>query len=132
MATIEEVLGRDIAFKSDFVLTPTGDLDTIAGLENLKDALLRRLVTTPGTLIHRPTYGVGIKSYLNGLNSLGAQRQLGISIKEQFELDSRVEKVTSVKITNSDSNPGLVVVEVRIKVVGYQETAIKFVPFGDI
>lgn len=132
MATIEENLKKDIAFKSDLVLGPTGDLDTIQGLDNLKEALLRRLLTTPGSMIHRPTYGVGIKNYQNGISSLTTQRRLAMAIIEQFREDERVESVTGVSVEYNDNTPDLVQVKVSVKVVGYGETTFGFIPFGDV
>jgi phage baseplate assembly protein W len=132
MATAEEIYGKDIAHKSDYIVTPTGDLDTIAGLENVKDALLRRLVTTPGSLIHRPNYGVGIKSYQNAPSSLAYQRELAGKIKEQFELDPRVDEVLGVAVDYDDLEPQKVLIKVRLNLVGYGETAMNFIPFGDV
>ena len=132
MATVEENLKKDIAFKSDLVLGPTGDLDTIQGLDNLKEALMRRLITTPGSLIHRPTYGVGIKAYQNAPNTTANQRKLALSIMDQFKEDPRVEAVTSVSVEYKDSTPEIVQVKVSVKVVGYGETTFGFIPFGDV
>lgn len=133
MATIEEFYKRDFAFKSDFVVTASGDLDTVTGLENLKDALYRRLITHPGSLVHRPNYGVGIKDYQNAPGSLAVQRRLALRIQEQFERDPRVEKVTGVSVNVPDSlKPDLFKVTVRVKPAGYDETQMQFIAFGDV
>lgn len=132
MSTIEEFLKKDIAFKDDFVKTASGDLDVIAGLSNLKDALFRCLITTPGTVIHRLEYGVGIKDFQNSLNSSASQKQLTTRIQEQFEKDFRVERVIGVSVDHKDKTPDLVEVKIRIKVVGYGETLFSFTPFGDV
>ena len=131
MASIDEFLKKDIAFKSDFVKSPTGDLDTIQGLDNLKEALMRCLLTTPGSIIHRPEYGVNIKAYQGALNSIENQRRLAITIKEQFEKDSRVEQVIGVSVDYKDKTPEMVTINVRVRVVGYGETGFGFIPFGD-
>lgn len=130
MATAEETLKKDIAFRDDFVRSATGDLDTISGLANLKAALFRRLITSPGSLIHRPNYGVGIKDYQNSMSDLPNQQNLALRIKEQFELDPRVEKVVGVRINYTDAEPEKVVIVVRVKVVGYDELTASFKPFG--
>lgn len=132
MSTITEFLKKDIAFKDDFVLTASGDIDVIEGLDNLKDALFRCLITTPGTVIHRLEYGVGIKNFQNGINSIDAQRQIALKIQEQFEKDFRVEKVLGVIVDYKDKTPDKVEVKIRIKVVGYGETLFSFTPFGDV
>lgn len=133
MATAEEIYKRDLAFASDFVVSAAGDLETATGLENLKDALFRRLVTTPGSLIHRPNYGVGIKAFQNSINSVETQRQIAGRIQEQYERDPRVEKVLGVSIRNfSDAEPEKIEIVVRYKPVGYGELQTTFTPFGGV
>lgn len=131
MSSIDEFLKTDLAFKKDLVPTASGDLDVISGMENVKEALFRRLITTPGTLIHRPEYGVNVKQFQGALNSLENQRRLAMAIQEQFEQDERVEKVLGVSIDSKNRTPDLVIVNVRVKIVGYGETSFGFVPFGD-
>lgn len=131
MATLDEVFKRDIAFKGDFVLTPTGDIDVISGLENLKQALFHRIITSPGSLVHRPTYGVGIKDYLNGPASLSLQTELARRIQEQLILDPRVEEVLGVGFSFTDSRPDLTRIVVRVKPRGYDELGFTFLPFGE-
>lgn len=132
MATIEEFLKTDISFKSDFVPTPSGDLDIIAGLDNLKEALFRRLLTTPGSLIHRPTYGVNIKKFQNSVSNLDGQRKLALAIQEQFKQDERVESVLGIQVKIDDKAPDRIEILVRVNVVGYGETSFGFIPFGDV
>jgi hypothetical protein len=131
MSNITEILGCDIAHKGDFLLTATGDLDVISGLANIKDALFRRLVTTPGTLIHRPNYGVGIEDFEGALMSLENQRTLAGRIQEQFEQDPRVEQVTGVQVIVDDVTPDKIQIIVRVKISGYDEITASFVPFGE-
>ncbi len=132
MSQLDEFLKRDIAFKSDFVETATGDLDVISGLDNLKEALFRRLVTTPGSVIHRPEYGCNLKAYQGSLNNLENKRRLAQTIKEQFESDTRVEQVTGVSFKSDDNKPDMIEINVKVSVRGYGETAFGFVAFGDV
>lgn len=132
MATIEETLGRDFAFTTDLVRSPTGDLDTITGLPNIRQALLHRLMTVPGSLIHRPLYGVGVKQFQNAPSSLAVLRSLAIRIQEQFMQDPRVEKVEGVRVVRDDYSPELVYIIIRVKIVGYGETELKYTPFGEV
>jgi len=130
MANIDEFLGTDIAHASDLVVSASGDLSTITGLANVKMALFHRLITNPGALAHRPEYGVGIKNYQNAINTLASQQQIAARIQEQFELDPRVEGVKGVAVDYDELNPSLVKFTVRVKIVGYGETAMTFTPFG--
>ena len=131
MSKLEDFLKKDISFYSDFVLTPSGDLDVISGLENLKNALYRRLLTTPGTLIHRPDYGVGIKDFQNSLNSLSNQQKLAMRIRTQFIEDPRVDDVTGVRVNIDANDPSRIEIFIRVSVIGYGETTFGFIPFGD-
>ena len=130
MANITEVLGTDVKHKSDFVRRSSGDRDLITGLDNFKEALLRRLITVPGSLIHRPQYGVGIKLFLGSLSSLTKQRELAVKIEENFKRDPRVDKITGISVSFDDRNPSLTYIIVRVRPVGYDEVEMKFEPFG--
>jgi phage baseplate assembly protein W len=131
MASLNDVLGTDILHQSDLVAQANGDLATQSGLDNMRTALFHRLVTSPGSLAHRPNYGVGIKDYQNAPGSLTIYRKLAQRIQEQFVQDERVEEVTGVRISSDDANPSLIVLAVTVKIVGYQETELKFTPFTE-
>lgn len=131
MANITEALKTDIAHLGDFKRSPSGDLQIISGLDNLKQALFHRLITVPGSLVHKPLYGVGVQRFQNGLSSFGKQQQLAALIQEQFEQDPRVQAVSSVSINTSDDQPELVMIAISVKPVGYTEVTMKFTPFGD-
>ena len=119
----------DFAHKGDYLVTPGGDLDLISGLANLKNALLHRLITVPGSLVHRPNYGCGLPSFLNGLSSFATQQRFAAIIREQFKRDPRVEDVSSISIDSEDNNPQLTAIVVRVKPVGYSEEEMKFTDF---
>jgi len=133
MTTITEYLGTDLRHEKDFVKTASGgDLQTISGLDNMKAAVLRRIMTTPGDVIHRPNYGVGLPLYQNAPNTAETRRQLASLIEEQLLQDPRIEDVESVSFTNTDSNPELITVAVNVVVRGYGELEVEFKPFGEV
>jgi phage baseplate assembly protein W len=128
---INDALLTDIEFENDFVKSDANGLQTISGLDNLKQALYARLMTTPGTLVHRPTYGVGIKDYQNSISSTTQQTILANKIQEQFLQDPRVADVTGISIDNTDDEPQLTTINVSVVVVGYTDAqTMSFVPFG--
>ena len=130
MANITETMLTDIMHKKDYVRRSSGDRERISGLDNLKEALFRRLITVPGSLVHRPEYGVGLKLWINALSSLSKKRELAVKIEEQFRRDPRVDKVTGIAIQSDDARPYLTYIIVRVKPVGYDEIEMKFEPFG--
>lgn len=131
MSNLTDILGTDILHSSDLAAQANGDLATQSGLDNVKNALFHRLMTSPGSLAHRPNYGVGMKDFQNAPGSLTVYRKLAQRIQEQFALDPRVDEVTGVRITADDQNPSLIVLAVTVKIVGYQESELKFTPFTE-
>lgn len=126
---INDALKNDIAHVGDMVLTPGGDLGQISGLANLKRALFHRLITVPGTLVHRPTYGVGVGLYQNGLSSFSKQAELATRISDQFAQDARVLSVTSVSVVLNPDSPQLTMISVFVTPIGYTEQQMTFTPF---
>ena len=120
-------------YKTDlsFGAAPTGDLERISGIENVREELLRRLITSPGTLVHRPEYGVGVKDYLNGINRLGNKRQLAIKIQEQFTQDPRVASLLGVQISEDPSNTHMVSIIIRVELIGFGEQSFTY-QVGDL
>lgn len=131
MATVEEVLLTDLLHDDDLHATASGDLETISGLLNLRQALFHRLITSPGALIHRPDYGVGIKNFQNAVNSIDTKRRLANVIAEQFGRDPRIQEISGIRITNEDANPSQIIIFVRVKALGYDEATLEFKPFGE-
>lgn len=134
MANITETLLTDVKHKKDFVKedAPGGDLTTISGLDNLKEAVLRRIVTEPGSLSHRPDYGVGLKQFQNAPNSLSTQRELANRIVEQLGKERRVAKVNSISITASNTEAEKVFILINVTPVGYDEEIPVEIPFGEV
>lgn len=130
MPSLEESLLRDIKHQKDLVRDSSGDLETIVGEANLKEHLFRRLITVPGTVIHRPEYGVGIKRFQNAPMTLDTQRNIAKRIEEQFLRDARVAEVTGVRFETEDLPTGQFRLIVRVRVVGSGEEEMDFVPFS--
>lgn len=133
MAKILDVLFTDLKHQDDFFRKgTTGDLDTMNGLENITQALFRRLVSSPGSLVHRPDYGVGAKNFQNAVARLETKREFALRIRDNFERDSRVLEVAGVRFETTDDAPEKTVVIVRITIVGFDEpNTFKFKPFQE-
>ena len=102
------------------------------GVVNLKQALFNRLITVQGSLVHRPTYGVGVKRWQNDIGSLARQRELANTIKEQFEQDERVEELRSVRITKINEQNGTFEVIYKVLVSGGELIEERVNPFGEL
>jgi phage baseplate assembly protein W len=132
MADLETFIGTDIKHESDFVNDGTGDLETITGLDNMKAAILRRLMTVPGSVAYRPDYGVGIQNFQNAPMTIEVQRSLALRVSEQLPLDNRIESVSSVEFQLSETTAGLAKLIVSVKIKGYGDAAFDFTPFGEV
>ena len=130
MADVNEIFLEDIAFGSDMRVASNGDLQVASGIANIKQQLLHRLITQPGTLVHRPDYGVGVKDFQNAVNSISNQRALALRIEEQFKRDIRVNDVLNISVENRDDKPEQVIIRIKVLLVGLGEVDLSFKPFG--
>lgn len=115
---IEDILARDIRHESDFQLTASGDLATIEGKDNLVEWIRRCIITFPGSIIHRPDFGVGITAYQNKPNSLSNRTRLMSRISEQLPKDPRIVSVDAVSVSTSADSPGRITVKVMVTAQG--------------
>ena len=129
MSQIENMYLKDLHFKSDFATSKSGDVLRISGKENLNQALLHRLVTVKGSLVHRPEFGVGVKEFQNNIANMASQRELAIRIREQFVLEPRVNKVTSVRITKYEEDDSKFSLIVKYQDISYNNLEETFKPF---
>lgn len=131
MGAIDDFYKVDLLHNGDFVPAPNGNFAFAKGLVNLKQALFHRLITVPGALVHRPLYGVGVQLWQNDIGSIARQRELALRIKEQFELDERVDKMTGIKIKNI-SEDGTFELIYKVEVSGGQILEETVNPFGEV
>lgn len=131
MPTREENLRIDLRHNNgDFEATQTGDISRISGLDNLKQAVMHRLITVKGSLAHRPDYGVGIQNYQGQIPTIDKQRDLALNIRDQLLRDDRIVSVDSVSFTASDTEPDKFIIYVKYSALGYTSLEDTFDPFG--
>jgi len=133
VAGIEEKLLTDVKHKRDFVREAGGgDLEIISGFDNIKEAIMRRIITEPGSLMHRPTYGVGLKQFQNAPLTVPTKQELAKRINKQLPLDVRVASVESVSFEGDDRQPDTVKLIVSVNLVGFDEAQSVEIPFGEV
>lgn len=74
--------------------SPSGDVPSLSGRDNLSRAIMRRLVTQPGSLVHRPTYGCGVLGYVGLANSPAVRSKLANAIRANLLQDRRLKDVS--------------------------------------
>jgi len=114
----QEVFLQDLRFEGDLKPTDSGDADRVHYLENLRQAVLHRLITVPGAVPLSPDYGVGLPRWRGRINSVPEQERLMRRIQEQLALDPRVKEVESLRIRPQKDDPKVTVVTVGITAVG--------------
>lgn len=114
-AEIEElILFRDAVLPAGTVVpTASGDWPTVAGRENFRGAVLRRAVTTPGTMIHRPDYGGGLADAIEAPASEEDLSAQIVAIEENLRRDPRVGRA-DVTAVESNETPGRVLVQMTV------------------
>lgn len=129
MALIDEHYKVDIKHRSDFERTESGNLLTDVGLEKVKNKLIRRLVTVPGSIIHRPNFGVGILRYQNATLTFSQKEKIATNINDQFLEEPFVEEVLGVSFKNIDSQPDAFIISVSVRLEGYGESTVQYQSF---
>lgn len=100
-------------------VTATGDLVLVSGLDSLSRWLPRAAVTSPGSLLHRPEFGVGVERYLG--RGVSALPQLAASIRGVLGSDRRVAEAV---VTAERPSPGVVHVAAEVLTVDDQRSLI--------
>lgn len=118
----------DLYHKGDFGVSNSGDIQRVKGLENIKQAVLHRLITPKGSLAHKPDYGIGIQRYKGVTLSLEVKRAIALDIKE-IELDDRITELTQVSFYEDDSVAGGFYIYVIYNVIGIGSVEQEVNPF---
>ena len=119
----ERRLGRDLVLpKPGDTVQPTssGDWPTIAGRENLKAAVERHAVTSPGELLHRPEYGAGLLDFLEQGNEPGVRAQMAVQVRQSILRDPRLQDAQVAVETGTTIDQVVVTLQVQPK--GEEET----------
>ena len=121
----DRLLGQDILFTFDGELPvgSKGDFMLIGGLDNLRQAIYRRLITRPGEYKFVPSYGVGVPSYLKQRRTQTNLKQLEARIRENLLRERRIEQVVDVSIENITDG---IKVNIAVKAAG---RFLRFRPF---
>lgn len=73
-----------------------GDLDTVAGVENVRQAVIARLMTPKGSLLLHPDYGSDLNQYIGLRTGFGMVPVIDTEIIRTIKSDGRIQNVTKV------------------------------------
>lgn len=118
-----EFFGTDLYFENNFELTSAGDYMLLYGIEALRAAVYRRLLTRPGEYKFVPEYGVGVQTWIKKRMTPDNIESLKQKIKANLLQDQRIDAVNVVEISkNSDT----LVLRISVQANGRE---LRFVPF---
>lgn len=115
------LLLEDLRHNGDFSSNNTGDISEVTGLDNVRQAILNRILTIKGSLAHRPDYGLGIKRFKGMLTTITNKRDMALEMRAQLEQDSRVISFDGLSIT--DQGSGKFNLMVKLTIIGYNTSS---------
>lgn len=92
------LFGTDIYFRNDYSVTSAGDYLLTKGLENLREALYRRMITKPGEYKFVPSYGLGINAYVKRRANTDTIAELRRALTEQLLQERRIDAIENIAI----------------------------------
>lgn len=95
-----------------------GDLKTVKGLENLRQAIILRLLTPRGALLHHPEYGSRFHELVGQKATGGFLQKLEMEISQTIKSDPRVRDIT---IEHLSYEAGVLSVSLKIFVIGLDD-----------
>jgi len=117
------LLGRDVSLSSlgDLQANPsTGDLGTVAGIDNLVQALQRRIGTRKGELAYHPEYGANFEQHVGAVNDPVRLRMMRLEVIETLLADPRIRAIENVILNDVMDH---VDVAVTATVIGIDDVA---------
>lgn len=125
----ERRFGRDLDLPDDpdapAPLTPTGDLATIAGRPAVHKNALRRLTSSPASMLHRPGFGAGLVDQIERMVSPTRRSATQNDARRNLLTDPRIADARVLVTPGLPGNPralNAVTVEASVKLRG-DETA---------
>jgi len=95
------------------------DLKTVAGADNLKQALLLRFLTPVGelTLLGHPDYGSRLFELIGELNNETNRNRAKLFVLQALQAEPRVKEIRDVKVTQNKSDRTRIDIETTLLTV---------------
>jgi phage baseplate assembly protein W len=104
-----------------------GDVALVAGLANLRQALINKFSTPYGTLPRHPEYGTKLEKYLGGKGTSGQLQKIQVEILRTIKTDPRVK---DVKIINCAMENRTVNFSITVTPIGFDKAFLMTMKFG--
>src|SRR5215207_2799459 len=122
-----EILGRDVRLEAGlfgFGLVPAaGDLGTVAGDDNLVQALLIRFNTPRGDLatLGHPEYGSRLHELIGRSNDETTRNLVRLFTLETLRQEPRVGRVDDLQVSTVTGRPDVVLVAIKLSPIDSQQ-----------
>jgi len=126
-----ELLGRDVrlrmGFSQDFegigvdlYVNRRGDVDTVAGYDNLGQAVVHRLMTRLGELeeLGHPDYGSRLHELIGEPNNSETRKLVKMYVNQCLSQEVRIEKIESIDVLDYSGDPYSVLLEIAVVPIG--------------
>lgn len=113
--------------------TPQSDLATVEGIDNLRQAIVNRLLTRRGELapLGHPEYGSRLYELIGRPNSATQRNLAKLFVIEALSREPRIDaKKIQVDVTADARDRQAVVIEVRVRPAGQDSPVALQVPFS--
>lgn len=107
------------------------DLEAVSGAENLKQALLMRLLTPLGELavLGHPSFGSRLFELIGERNNQANRNRAKVFILLALQAEPRVKKVLSVNVTQNRQNPAEMDIDIWIMLIDSENPENLVFPF---
>ncbi len=92
------------------------DLETLKGVDNLKQALLLRFLTLAGELapLGHPNYGSRLFELIGELNTDTNRNRAKLFVLQALAAEARVKEVLSVQVIQNRTNPNRMAIKISL------------------
>jgi phage baseplate assembly protein W len=107
------------------------DLETLAGVDNLKQALLLRFLTPAGDLapLGHPTYGCRLHELIGELNTQTTRNRAKLYVLQALGEEPRVKQVLGVQVTPNRARREQIDIQVQLVAIDGQTVLNLVFPF---
>lgn len=126
-----------VEWNNDFVLTPNGSIQTAIGWDQVRQRIMRRLITnaqarlpdgstTPPDYIFDRAYGIGLGARVDQIMTQEGKRDLERRIVTAVRQDSAVDTTQQPAIRFRSPQPNTLVINIAVKLKNGQTGALAF------
>jgi phage baseplate assembly protein W len=105
---------------ADLYVNRRGDVDTVAGRDNLGQAIVHRLMTRQGELeeLGHPEYGSRLHELIGEPNNADTRKLVRIYANQCLAQEVRIEKVESIDVLEYGGDPHSVLMQIAVVPIG--------------